>query len=43
MINLGGRTSGAAGGLAQSDEQLTQDELFATLTPEEWAEVNAEG
>ena len=26
-----------------SDEQLTQDELFATLTPEEWAEVNAEG
>jgi hypothetical protein len=25
-----------------SDEQLTQDELFATLTPEEWAEVNAE-
>jgi hypothetical protein len=26
-----------------SDEQLTQDELFAILTPEEWAEVNAEG
>jgi hypothetical protein len=25
-----------------SDEELTQDELFATLTPEEWAEVNAE-
>ncbi len=26
-----------------SDEQLTQDELFATLTPDEWAQVNAEG
>lgn len=25
-----------------SDEQLTQDELFASLTPEEWAEVNSE-
>jgi hypothetical protein len=25
-----------------SDEQLTQDELFATLTADEWAQVNAE-
>lgn len=25
-----------------SNEQLTQDELFAALTPEEWAEVNSE-
>jgi hypothetical protein len=25
-----------------SDEQLAQDELFATLTAEEWAQVNAE-
>jgi hypothetical protein len=25
-----------------ADEQLTQDELFASLSPEEWAQVDAE-